>query len=829
MAKEFRCKICGDTEFTELESGLLQCRSCKHKTPKPKDNADLMERANSLRFDTKDFDEAASIYEEVIRLTPDEAEAYWGRMLCRYGIEYVKDSDGTYLPTCHRTIEGSILDDADYKMALSKAADGMRGYYTTEAETIDAYQKKIKLIASREEPYDVFISFKATDERGLPTPDSLLAQELYYYLTKNLGLKVFFSNITLKDKAGQEYEPIIYAALTSATVMVLVGTKPEYINATWVKNEWSRYTKMMATAAKENKTKYIVCAIKDMRPEQLPSALSSYQAVNLGELGAKEKLCSNIDSLIGDLRVASQAKAAAAPISMENVAGDMLAQEAANLCRLGFQALETDEIDRAADYFVRATEKNASCSLAHWGRLLLTEGVSSDAELGRKTIPIHDYALFKIAYECGTPEEKARYDRVKEQCRISLERADAKTRHNNEYNSAVEELKYGYSKNHSTGECTHCGEETNKVFQKFRDAAGAYNLAHAELQKAEGKKSFSFGWVIMVLLIAIFALMPAIAAESVVGAVDDITYAASGVYISEVLPDADMLNGPSYTLENHSAEELGITPEQYDKMLISLQNFDMDEELFAESLCIIIPIFILCIVIVVAILKIFFGWLIAIIGGIIGASALTEVLAMAFLSMAVSPSVNWIILIGGLLCGVGILVMVLGIMKNIKLKSVIANWKVEENRLWSERCVAYQELLVHSGNEMRAMNQKFYNQYGDEIDEYENDYVLATEVLGASDSDVRNAFNIEQVAHKEGQATGGSGKNVKVILNNAGPRDASVVLKIKEVTGMPVTQARPLVDAAPTVLFSSLDADVADMLLLELLALDADVDIEPID
>ena len=55
MAKLIKCKICGDTEFTEVGE-LLQCRSCKHKTPKPKENAELLERANNLRFETKSFD-----------------------------------------------------------------------------------------------------------------------------------------------------------------------------------------------------------------------------------------------------------------------------------------------------------------------------------------------------------------------------------------------------------------------------------------------------------------------------------------------------------------------------------------------------------------------------------------------------------------------------------------------------------------------------------------------------------------------------------------------------------------------------------------------------
>ena len=67
-----------------------------------------------------------------------------------------------------------------------------------------------------------------------------LAQDIYYQLEKG-NLKVFFFRITLEDKLGTEYEPYIFAALNSAKVMLAVGTNPKYLNAVWVKNEWSSY------------------------------------------------------------------------------------------------------------------------------------------------------------------------------------------------------------------------------------------------------------------------------------------------------------------------------------------------------------------------------------------------------------------------------------------------------------------------------------------------------------------------------------------------------------------------------------------------------------
>lgn len=51
----------------------------------------------------------------------------------------------------------------------------------------------------------------------------------------------FLLRISLEDKVGTAYEPYIFAALQSAPIMITIGTKPEYMEAVWVKNEWSRF------------------------------------------------------------------------------------------------------------------------------------------------------------------------------------------------------------------------------------------------------------------------------------------------------------------------------------------------------------------------------------------------------------------------------------------------------------------------------------------------------------------------------------------------------------------------------------------------------------
>src|SRR5699024_3258027 len=162
-----------------------------------------------------------------------EAEAYWGLVLCRYGIEYVDDpSTGKKIPTCHRSSFESILEDPDFEQAQENADAVSRKVYREEAKAIEDIRRRIVELSGKEQPYDIFICYKETDENGERTPDSVMAQEVYDALTEK-GYRVFFSRITLEDKLGAEYEPYIFAALTSAKIMLVISTDYEYLNVLW--------------------------------------------------------------------------------------------------------------------------------------------------------------------------------------------------------------------------------------------------------------------------------------------------------------------------------------------------------------------------------------------------------------------------------------------------------------------------------------------------------------------------------------------------------------------------------------------------------------------
>jgi len=148
-------------------------------------------------------------------------------------------------------------------------------------------------VSQKEAPYDVFICYKEVDSQGERTLDSVLANELYDMLTQE-GFKVFFSRITLEDKLGMAYEPYIFAALNSAKVMVVVGTKPEHFHAVGVKNEWSCYLSLI----KKDNRKVLIPVYKNMSPYDLPIEFSHLQAQDMAKLGFMQDLLRGIRKIV---------------------------------------------------------------------------------------------------------------------------------------------------------------------------------------------------------------------------------------------------------------------------------------------------------------------------------------------------------------------------------------------------------------------------------------------------------------------------------------------------------------------------------------------------
>jgi uncharacterized protein YgiM (DUF1202 family) len=294
----FKCKMCGGELELHKGMNIAECPYCGTKQTVPYLDDDkklrLYNRANQYRLDNE-FDKAYSAYETIISEKEDEAEAYWGLVLSEYGVEYVEDpATKKRIPTCHRTLVKSVTSNENFKLACQFAESESRMMYEDEAEELDSLQKKILNASAKEDPYDVFICYKETDDNGERTADSVLAQEIYNELTRS-GLRVFFSRISLEDKLGKDYEPCIYAALTSAKVMLMVTTDSDYCNAVWVKNEWKRYIDFMKT----DREKVLIPVYKDISPYTLPDEFAKLQAQDMSKLGAIQDLAHGVEKIVG--------------------------------------------------------------------------------------------------------------------------------------------------------------------------------------------------------------------------------------------------------------------------------------------------------------------------------------------------------------------------------------------------------------------------------------------------------------------------------------------------------------------------------------------------
>ncbi len=294
----FKCKMCGGSLEVSTGMTVCKCEFCGTQQTLPKDHSDAavnqFSRANSLRMKCE-FDKAQELYEKIVAENPDESEAYWGIVLCHYGVEYVTDpATSQKIPTCHRTQFEAVRADMNYKSVLEKANPEQKILYEKEAAEIDELQKNILNIVQSEEPFDIFICYKETDENGKRTEDSVITNDIYHQLTQE-GFKVFYAPITLEDKIGREYEPYIFAALNSAKVLLAVGTKPEYFNAVWVKNEWSRFLKIM----KNDRSKLLIPCYKGMDAYELPEEFLHFQAQDMSKIGFVQDLIRGIKKVAG--------------------------------------------------------------------------------------------------------------------------------------------------------------------------------------------------------------------------------------------------------------------------------------------------------------------------------------------------------------------------------------------------------------------------------------------------------------------------------------------------------------------------------------------------
>jgi len=393
-----KCKICGGSMEVAPDKSFGTCEYCGTSMTLPKvsdeQRAALFNRGNHFRR-TGEFDKALAIYENIVREDDTDAEAHWCCALCRFGIEYVEDPNTyEFVPTCHRASFDSFLEDVDYLAALENSDGITHRQYQKDAAKIADVQKGILATSQNEEPFDVFICYKETDDTTKErTKDSIDAQEIYYQLT-NEGYRVFFSRITLEDKVVTEYEPYIFAALNSAKVMVAIGSKSEYLNAVWVKNEWSRFLAMM----RKDRNKLLLPCYKGMDPYDLPEQLSVLQSYDMAKIGFIQDLIRGIKKVIDKSETKTAVKETVVVSGSANIAP---------LLKRAFIFLEDGNWTEADEYCEKVLDQDPENAQAYIGKLMAELHVRKQEDLANCEKPFDSNNNYQKAVRFGDNKTKA--------------------------------------------------------------------------------------------------------------------------------------------------------------------------------------------------------------------------------------------------------------------------------------------------------------------------------------------------------------------------------------------------------------------------------------
>lgn len=404
----FNCKICGGSLSINNNDKVAVCEYCGTAQTLPKLDDDkriqLYDRANYFRRENE-FDKAMGIYEMILSEDKEDYEAYWGIVLCRYGIQYVKDPKTSQrIPTVNRSQFTSIYDDEDFMNAIKYSDETQREIFKKEAYIIDKIQKRILEISSREEAFDVFICYKETDKNGNRTQDSVYAQDIYTALTKE-GYNVFFSRITLEDKLGSAYEPYIFAALNSAKVMLVVGTEKDNFNAVWVKNEWSRFLSLV----KAGKDKTLIPVYKDISPYDMPEEFAYLQSQDINKIGYLQDLVYGIKKLINKNKLVS---------IKENVVINNSNINITPLLKRAFMFLEDGKWNSANEYCEKVLDINPECAEAYLGKLMAQYNINKREDLRNTTKAFDKSINYQKAYKFADVNLRSELDYYVNNCDV---------------------------------------------------------------------------------------------------------------------------------------------------------------------------------------------------------------------------------------------------------------------------------------------------------------------------------------------------------------------------------------------------------------------------
>ncbi|WP_308796131.1 tetratricopeptide repeat protein, partial [Agathobacter sp.] len=166
--------------------------------------------------------------------------------------------------------------------------------------------------------------------------------------------------------------------------MIVVTTKAEYVNAIWVKNEWSRYLQLID--GKNGKT--LIPAYKDMDPYDLPEEFSHLQALDMSKLGFMQDLIRGVHKII---------KGNETIYKNETIVVNGGNANTVALLKRILLFLEDGEWSSAIEYAEKVLDMDPENGYAYFYELMAECKIHSENEIINQPQPIEGHKLYKKA------------------------------------------------------------------------------------------------------------------------------------------------------------------------------------------------------------------------------------------------------------------------------------------------------------------------------------------------------------------------------------------------------------------------------------------------
>lgn len=289
-------------ESGKAVDGLVTCEFCGMKRTVPKRETKpaaltyLMLAEHDL--EVCEFDKAYTGYQKAAEADGTESEAYFGMALARFKVQYLKDFTGEQVrlqPVCHEITDKMFTEDKNYRKALSLSTETQRGQYEKQAKEIDYINREFAALKAQGAKYDCFLCVKVTNESGGHTEDSHTATTLYHEL-KKAGYSPFYSEEEVRGRTGADYEALILYALWSSRCMLVICSNEEYLQTPWVKNEYTRFIKMLREEEKEDRS--IAIVFGDTPVEKLAGVQGKIQGIPFKSYDALDRIRAFVDRFV---------------------------------------------------------------------------------------------------------------------------------------------------------------------------------------------------------------------------------------------------------------------------------------------------------------------------------------------------------------------------------------------------------------------------------------------------------------------------------------------------------------------------------------------------